>query len=753
MGQHSDQQTVELLQETAGSGQMAIVLVDHSGHEVLAANNNSICSTLNRDGGFSPACQPFCGSVDEIVGDSDTPISFECHAGLECRAARVSFRGQQLVAIAGRAFTKTENYRRSTELALSGQMGNHDAGEFFDNVLIAGSTGLIDASIERIQARFPVVDQNAVKEMPPTDTSATDDITNDELLTETKVEPREENKPANAMLERFDREVREITQPLVEPKYEESVDAKPDDPDNGSASRSVDRTGHEESANIESLETLQHESKDNAGQWRAFYSSLLEKDLQTAAEELIKNLANEFDLGSIIWLERRGSTFAKLTGLGELSVLKVKLGIRPDDPRLASALSSDAPIEMREKPRSSPGGSSARSMTLFPMGIGGRVSSAVATLGPMVEPSTSKRIMHVIGTAAAQFEILRLREAAAAREDRVHSLRKFSESLRDGDGTDPWTALAQNAAEVLEAEKASILVFDERQKSLVVRSMIGRSDAPVVGANAGERVANFVYERGEPALVTDVASTKLPPLDDDRGYNTASFLSCPIVFGSKMLGVMNFTDRIGGRTFDKFSFNDYRAIAPQVALAVDRALLKEKAGEFEQLSVTDALTGLLNRRYIEARLAEEVIRSNRDNTPMSLLLLDVDHFKSYNDQFGHPAGDSALTTVGRIIKETLRGADVAARYGGEEFAILLPTTSGEEAMAIAERIRHNIERADFTHRDVTVSIGAASCSSKLCVVGDLIDAADKALYRAKERGRNQVVAFEQMAPRANDRSK
>jgi len=127
------------------------------------------------------------------------------------------------------------------------------------------------------------------------------------------------------------------------------------------------------------------------------------------------------------------------------------------------------------------------------------------------------------------------------------------------------------------------------------------------------------------------------------------------------------------------------------------------------------------------------------------LMLDVDHFKSYNDSFGHPAGDEALKLVGEVIRNTLRSADVAARFGGEEFAILLPQTTGEEAIAIAERIRHNIATAGFAHREVTVSIGITSCSAELCVSADLVSAADRALYEAKRRGRNRVQEFEEIA--------
>jgi diguanylate cyclase (GGDEF)-like protein len=123
------------------------------------------------------------------------------------------------------------------------------------------------------------------------------------------------------------------------------------------------------------------------------------------------------------------------------------------------------------------------------------------------------------------------------------------------------------------------------------------------------------------------------------------------------------------------------------------------------------------------------------------MMLDVDEFKSYNDRFGHPAGDEALEIIARVLKETLRGADIAARYGGEEFCVLLPQTTTDEAERIAERIRHTIENTKFPKRKVTVSIGIASRSSSISVVRDLIEATDKALYQAKRDGRNRIRTY------------
>ena len=108
----------------------------------------------------------------------------------------------------------------------------------------------------------------------------------------------------------------------------------------------------------------------------------------------------------------------------------------------------------------------------------------------------------------------------------------------------------------------------------------------------------------------------MPPVAADRKYRTGSFLSYPISIGERAIGVISFTDRAGGEAFDEESLELFQAIAPQLAVAIDRANLKEKAGEFEQLSVTDALTGLLNRRYIKERLLEEIKRSNRHGFPI-----------------------------------------------------------------------------------------------------------------------------------------
>jgi len=136
---------------------------------------------------------------------------------------------------------------------------------------------------------------------------------------------------------------------------------------------------------------------------------------------------------------------------------------------------------------------------------------------------------------------------------------------------------------------------------------------------------------------------------------------------------------------------------------------------------------------------------------MSLMMLDVDEFKSYNDSFGHPAGDAALKIVAGILNDAVRGEDVAARYGGEEFSILLPQTTSAEAAAIAERIRRQIEKTEFPKRRVTVSIGIASSANETGSPEELINAADSALYEAKNQGRNNVQIFDGLTGAANSK--
>ena len=164
-----------------------------------------------------------------------------------------------------------------------------------------------------------------------------------------------------------------------------------------------------------------------------------------------------------------------------------------------------------------------------------------------------------------------------------------------------------------------------------------------------------------------------------------------------------------------------------------------------ELSLSDSLTGLANHRALHQKLQEELARAGRYNTPLSLLLLDVDRFKAYNDAFGHPEGDIALQKIALLLRRHSRPSDTVARHGGEEFAILLPQTNRAGALALAEQLRQTVEQSEWPLRAVTISVGVATAKLANACDGEvdeqsslLVRRADEALYRSKNAGRNQV---------------
>ena len=186
-----------------------------------------------------------------------------------------------------------------------------------------------------------------------------------------------------------------------------------------------------------------------------------------------------------------------------------------------------------------------------------------------------------------------------------------------------------------------------------------------------------------------------------------------------------------------------------VAISRDITEHKKLETRLGTLAIEDSLTGLANRRCFDERLKEEWARAYRDRSSLALLMIDVDHFKAYNDEYGHPGGDACLRLVARIIAaETRRAGDLAARYGGEEFAMLLPNTDADGCALIGERIRAAIHEASLVHTSnlasgcVTASVGGATCRPALertAGVTSLVEAADRALYAAKDAGRDRLM--------------
>ena len=231
-------------------------------------------------------------------------------------------------------------------------------------------------------------------------------------------------------------------------------------------------------------------------------------------------------------------------------------------------------------------------------------------------------------------------------------------------------------------------------------------------------------------------------------YLTNSCLISPLMVGSgdgqrRIMGVVNLADRVDGRNFDRDDLNVAVQLSELLGTAISTSLL---VSEMRSLAETDGLTRLANHRVFRESLDREIKRCERYGSGFSLLMLDIDHFKNFNDQHGHLAGDQVLRQVSRAIRQTVRdGVDLPARYGGEEFAVILPETALEGAAAAAERLRAAIAGTDTVFDgkslNVTVSAGAAEYR-KGRTASELIDAADKALYLAKHSGRNQVCCWD-----------
>ena len=176
-------------------------------------------------------------------------------------------------------------------------------------------------------------------------------------------------------------------------------------------------------------------------------------------------------------------------------------------------------------------------------------------------------------------------------------------------------------------------------------------------------------------------------------------------------------------------------------LVESRALLADQNERLASLATTDGLTGIKNRRTFQEKLEEDFKYSVRYDAPLALILLDVDKFKSYNDTFGHPAGDAVLKEVAAILSQCARETDFVARYGGEEFVVILPQTDPADAVDVAERLRAGIEAGDWIERPVTASFGVANIGDGASTPADLISQADGALYMSKENGRNRVTRY------------
>jgi len=266
-----------------------------------------------------------------------------------------------------------------------------------------------------------------------------------------------------------------------------------------------------------------------------------------------------------------------------------------------------------------------------------------------------------------------------------------------------------------------------------------------VSVAAGDGVAGRVAREGRPLLVEDVSREAGLERPRRHRYRTGSFLVVPLVVRGRVLGVINLADKDADAPFCAEDLEAVLAVTAHAAWALQRSALHGRMCTLREQAVTDPLTGLANRRYLETRLREEGSRAKRHGSSFTLTMIDLDNFKAYNDREGHPAGDALLAAVARVIKSTARDTDLVARYGGDEFALVSPETQVEETLLLVERVRDAVERQRFelpgmpAAGGLTLSAGVAEFPADAEDAVALVGAADAALYRAKAAGRNRIA--------------
>jgi len=300
------------------------------------------------------------------------------------------------------------------------------------------------------------------------------------------------------------------------------------------------------------------------------------------------------------------------------------------------------------------------------------------------------------------------------------------------------------------------MLFDEATDELVVQVVQGvdpeteqkilNGEIQTKRLKRGEGVAGQVAASGTPLVINDVLDG--PDFVRSQTSRVSSILCVPLRVHGDVIGVLNITNKIRGKNFTDADLQIIQQVADQAAVAIHNARLYEMA-------VTDSLTRLYIRRHLFHRLSEEMRRARRYGHPVTLLMVDIDHFKAVNDTFGHPCGDRVLVEVARILRRSIRETDLVGRYGGEEFCLVLPETDLTGGFIVANRMHALLEalelQCDGRPLRVSVSGGLATFPEQATSLEALVRSADAALYFSKANGRNQTNPYdpEHMRERQN----
>lgn len=334
------------------------------------------------------------------------------------------------------------------------------------------------------------------------------------------------------------------------------------------------------------------------------------------------------------------------------------------------------------------------------------------------------------------------------RNEEVRILVEIGKALTSSlDRQEILNAIMEKVSVLLKPRTWSLLLVEEATKELyfeIVVSPVGE-ELKKIRVKIGQGIAGWVALHGEPLLIPDVRKDCRfsSQVDNVVHFDTRSIVCVPIKSRDKILGVVELINSLEDGDFNEADLKILSTIADYAAIAIENASYVQKVHE---LVITDDLTGLYNSRHLHELLDYEVKRANRYSCDLSLVFIDLDHFKKVNDTYGHMVGSRLLTEIGHLIHDHTRKVDMVARYGGDEFVIVLPNTSKVGALSVISKLREKINVHHFLAKEglrinVTASFGIATFPEDAKSKDDLIRLADKAMYEVKETTRDAIRLY------------
>ena len=343
-------------------------------------------------------------------------------------------------------------------------------------------------------------------------------------------------------------------------------------------------------------------------------------------------------------------------------------------------------------------------------------------------------------------EIRRRRQMEKATEERLkryQQLRQVANAFNLSlTVEDLFEAIVRAAGDlVFNADHVLLYLAEPGSLKLELRKVWRRAGSATIKEKRGDAFDQWVMRQGQPLLVEDAARDfRFPEREHGKdGRSLGSLLAVPLITEHQFLGVLRL--EAPARSLSPDDLRLVRILGDLASLGVENSHLYTRTA---QLAETDDLTGLAVREHFQKKLTDELARASKTGALLSVLLIDIDRFKVYNDTLGHSAGDKLIREIAALLLQVRRPGDIAGRFGGEEFVCLYPGTAAEEAKRRAEQIRIRVESKPIELRRevtrVTVSIGVAAFPQDGTTVESLLQAADRRLYQAKSKGRNQVCA-------------